>query len=162
MFYGTNSGAVSSNNFANIVKIFGMENYYGFQWRRTNGYILADGVQKVKLTYKQEDGTTTDGYNDDGSGYSEISGATPSGTSGGYISEAVFTEKGMFGKVASGSDSTYYCDGLWYNNSGSRFALFGGSSYASSAVGAFACSLSDAVSRTRWDIGAALSCKPLA
>lgn len=159
LFYGTNSDAVSSSSFANIVKIFGMENYYGFQWRRTNGYILADGVQKVKLTYGQEDGSTVDGYNTDGSGYVTIADATPSGTSGGYISEAKFTEQGMFGKVSSGSASTYYCDGQWYNNSGSRFALFGGHSYGGARVGAFCCDLGDSVSGAYWNYGAALSCR---
>lgn len=159
LFYGTNSGAVSSNSFANIVKIFGMENYYGFQWRRTNGYILADGVQKVKLTYGQEDGSTVDGYNTDGSGYVTIADATPSGTSGGYISEAKFTEQGMFGKVSSGSASTYYCDGQWYNNSGSRFARFGGYSSRGALVGAFCCDLGSAVSGAGWYVGAALSCR---
>ena len=162
LFWGTNSGTVSSNNFANVVKVFGMENYWGFQWRRTNGYILADGTQKVKLTYGKEDGSNVVGYNTDGADYISISDATPTGTSGNYISEMKFAEQGMFGKDTSGTSSTYYCDAQWYSNSGSRFALFGGGSNDGAGVGAFYCSLYGTVSGAYWDIGAALSCKPLA
>ena len=162
LFWGTNSGTVSSNNFVNVVKVFGMENYWGFQWRRTNGYILADGTQKVKLTYGKEDGSNVVGYNTDGADYISISDATPIGTSGNYISEMKFAEQGMFGKDTSGTSSTYYCDAQWYNNSGSRFALFGGYSGVGAKVGAFCCVLDYPFSNASWGIDAALSCKPLA
>ncbi len=159
LFYGTNDGTASV--YTNAVKIFGMENYYGFQWRRTNGLILANGATKYKLTYGTEDGSSATGYNTDGTDYKDA-GITPSGTSGGYISKAKFTEDGMFSDTMSGSISTYYCDGTWFNTSGSRFALFGGGSSGGGKVGAFCLVLSSAVSTADWIVGAALSCKPLA
>lgn len=159
LFYGTNDGTASV--YTNAVKIFGMENYYGFQWRRTNGLILANGATKYKLTYGTEDGSSATGYNTDGTDYKDA-GITPSGTSGGYISKAKFTEDGMFSDTMSGSISTYYCDGTWFNTSGSRFALFGGASNVGGKVGAFCLFLHDAVSAAGWTVGAALSCKPLA
>ena len=161
LFYGTNSGAVSANTFGNCVKVFGMENYYGFQWRRTNGLILDNGATKYKLTYGTEDGSTATGYNTDGTNYKDAS-VTPSGTSGGYISAAKFTEDGMFSDTMSGSASTYFCDGTWFNDSGARFALFGGTSLDGAKVGAFSLSLNDVVSCAGWNLGASVSCKPLA
>lgn len=161
LFYGTNSGAVSANTFGNCVKVFGMENYYGFQWRRTNGLILNNGATKYKLTYNTEDGSAATGYNTDGTNYKDAS-VTPSGTSGNYISAAKFTEDGMFSDTMSGSASTYYCDATWFNNSAVTFALFGGSSNNGAKVGAFYLSLNAAVSVASWVFGASVSCKPLA
>ena len=161
LFYGTNSGAVSANTFGNCVKVFGMENYYGFQWRRTNGLILNNGATKYKLTYGTEDGSSATGYNTDGTNYKDAS-VTPSGTSGGYISAAKFTEDGMFSDTMSGSASTYFCDGTWFNNSEVRFARFGGASSDGAKVGAFYLALHSAVSGAGWTLGASVSCKPLA
>ena len=159
LFYGTNSGAAAT--YTNAVKVFGMENYYGFQWRRTNGLILSSGATKYKLTYGTEDGSAATGYNTDGTNYKDAS-VTPSGTSGGYISAAKFTEDGMFSDTMSGSASTYFCDGTWFNDSGARFALFGGNSSNGAKVGAFYLTLNVMVSYAYWDLGASVSCKPLA
>ena len=43
MFWG-------SNDKTSGVKVFGMENVWGNLWRRTAGWINANGTQKVKLT----------------------------------------------------------------------------------------------------------------
>ena len=161
LFYGTNSGTETSSSFDNAVKIFGTENHYGFQWQRIIGWINSSGTQKAKLTYGQEDGSTVDGYNLTGDGYLSI-GATPSGTPGGYISEMEFSDKGMLPKVASGSNSTYYADGLWFNNSDVKVARVGGHSADGARLGAFYATLSNAASSSHWTIGASLSCKPLA
>ena len=160
LFYGTNSGAAAT--YTNAVKVFGMENYYGFQWRRTNGLILSSGVTKVKMCYGQEDGSKVTGYNTTGANYKVANSVALSGTSGGYISENKFTEDGMFPQVMSGSSSTYDCDGCYFDNTSNRFALFGGSSTAGARVGAFYVYLNAAVSVASWYVGAALSCKPLA
>ena len=161
MFYGTNSGAVSSNDFANCVKIFGMENYYGFQWRRQNGWIKVNSDQRLKLTNGTEDGSTANGYNEDGTGYISL-GAAPTGTSGGYIKKSKFTQYGLLPYDASGDSTHYYCDGLWFNNGATTFALVGGSSASSSQVGVWSAYLSPGAGASHWAIGAALSCKPLA
>ena len=41
------------------------------EWRRIAGWIDDKGIQKIKLTYGQSDGSTVDGYNTDGSGVFE-------------------------------------------------------------------------------------------
>ena len=160
LFYGTNSGNVGSYNFDNCVKIFGMENYWGFIWRRTNGLMYVENNQKVKFTYGQEDGSGVSGYNTNGDSYIDL-GIGIGGTSGGYISRMKFTDKGMFPEQVSGSDSTYYADrGEWFSN-GTQFSLFGGRSGAGGGVGAFCVVLDSPVSAAGWSIGAALSLKPL-
>ena len=156
LFWGTN-GTGSG------VKVFGMENYWGNQWRRIAGYVLVNGVQKVKLTYGQKDGSAVDGYQtSDFSGYISADTTAPSGTSGGYISQVKFTEYGMMPEVASGGSGSYFCDGLWFDNSGTFYALRGGTCYNGLKVGAFSVDLSNVVGDSRWSIGACLSCKPLA
>ena len=141
------------------VKVFGMENWWGAQWRRTAGYVKNGSDQRIKLTYGRQDGTTADGYNTDGSGYHSM-GITPTGTSGGYIDVMNFNEWGMFGKNSSGSSSTHYCDGQWFNNSATTYALFGGASAFGLLCGAFCCTLSNTVSSATWNIGVALSYRP--
>jgi hypothetical protein len=142
LFYGTNGTGVG-------VKVFGMENYWGNQWRRTAGLLNMSGTQKYKLTAP---------YNDSGSGYNTVSGGTPDGTSGGYVNKMIYTSDGaMTTKTASGSDSTFYADGMWFNNSQTDYALFGGYCSDGLGCGAFACGLYGALSAAGWYGGAALS-----
>ena len=151
-----------STNQTDGVKVFGMENWWGNLWRRTAGWIVVNGIQKVKITRNTKDGSTVTDYNTTGNGYISISGATPTGTSGGYIS-GMKTEK--FGRIpyqASGSASTYEADGLWFNNSGTFYALVGGYWADDLVVGPFGANLSNAASSSNSSYGAALSCKPLA
>ena len=154
LFFGYNDGTHG-------VKVFGMENWWGLKRRRTAGYICYRNDQKIKLTYGRQDGSTADGYNADGSGYISM-GITPTGTSGGYIDIMNFNEYGMFGKSASGSSSTHYCDGMNFDSGATAYALFGNSQASGYSSGAFACWLSHAKSRTSWGAGVALSFKPLA
>ena len=151
-----------STNQTDGVKVFGMENWWGNLWRRTAGWIVVNGIQKVKITRNTKDGSTVTDYNTTGNGYISISGATPTGTSGGYIS-GMKTEK--FGRIpyqASGSASTYEADGLWFNNSGTFYALVGGRWNNGLVVGPFCAYLDSAASASSSTYGAALSCKPLA
>ena len=115
------------------------------------------------MTYGQSDGSTTDGYNETGSGYISIGGATPSGTSGGYISKMLITDNGLIPTIASGSATTHYCDGLWFNNSQVDYAYVGGESVGgASSVGALCSVLNAASSRADGGVGTSISCKPLA
>ena len=143
LFWGESTGKSG-------VKVFGMENFWGNQWRRTAGLMLANGITKAKLTPP---------YNTDGSGYKTISSVAPSGTSGGYIKDIIFTKDGFALSVASGSESTYYCDGLWYNNEITAFAMFGGSLAHGSLCGSLFVSLADAPSVSAWTFGASSSYK---
>lgn len=157
LFYGTNGSQEG-------VKVFGIEHWWGNIWKRIGGWINENGTQKVKMTYGQSDGSTADGYNLDGSGYVTIANSTPSGTSGGYISKMLITENGLFPVVISGSNTTYYCDALWFSNSGKCYALVGGNcgGDAGFRVGSFESALNSAITSKSWGVGASLSCKPLA
>ena len=159
LFYGDSSGAAAT--YTNAVKVFGMENYWGFQNRRTNGLIMASGVQKIKLTYGKEDGSNVEGYNTDGADYISI-GVTPTGTTGGYCDEMHFNDKGMFSKSANGDSTHDYCDGFTFDTTITAFARFGGYSSIGARAGAFYCALGRAVSDANWNGGAAVSCKPAA
>lgn len=153
MFWG-------SNDQTSGVKVFGMENVWGNLWRRTAGWINANGTQKVKLTRGTHDGSTD--YNTDGSGYISVASATPSGSSGGYISSMKTEAYGRLPVAASGSSSTYEADGLWYNNSQVDYAFVGGYWDSDLMVGPFCAYLLYTASFSRSYCGAALSCKPLA
>ena len=156
LFWGSNNSEMVG------VKVFGMENYWGNAWRRIAGWINDKGTQKVKLTFGQFDGSATDGYNTDGAGYITLNDCTPSGTSGGYINKMSFNPLGLIPKVANGSASTYYTDGLYYDKSQISYALVGGGSNASFRVGALYVGLRHLSTTTDWAVNASISCKPLA
>ena len=156
LFHGTNSG--EANVYTNAVKVFGIENWWGFQWRRYAGDMLVEGQRKIKLCYGQEDGSTVDAFNSTGSGYVNV-GDTPSGTGGGYINKMVFGHDGMFSSISSGTETTYYCDGQWYSNSSARYAFRGGASDGGGRVGAFYVHLSADFGLAYWHIGACVSFK---
>lgn len=144
------------------VKVFGIEHYWGNQYRRIAGWINDNGIQKIKMTYGQSDTSTVDGYNSTGNGYITISDSVPFGTSGGYISEMIFSKHGIIPKTANGSSTTYYSDGFYFNNSNIRYVIVGGSSYHKLLVGAFYTNANEELSRSLWLIGSSISCKPLA
>lgn len=141
------------------VKVFGMENPWGNVWRRTAGLICNAGSVKAKITRGTKDGSTAADYNTDGSGYKSI---MTMATGGGYIS-AMRTEK--FGRLAtafSGSTTTYEADYAYYNNSGVRYAIVGGGWDSDLDAGPFYINLDYAPDYAYTNVGAALSCKPLA
>ena len=145
---------------SNTVKVFGIENFYGNLWKRILGWIMVNGNQMIKLTRGTTDGSTVDEYNMSGNGYIPI-GLTPSGTSGGYISSGTLLPPyGFFPHQMNGSSSTYYTDGMWYNNTITAAALVGSDCGVGLMVGAFASTLTDAPSGANWYIGSSLSCKP--
>lgn len=144
------------------VKVFGMENVWGNLWRRTAGWINANGTQKVKLTRGTHDGSTAADYNTDGSGYISVANASPHGISGGYIDTMKTEAYGRLPVTANGSSSTYEADGMWFNTSQVNYACVGGAWIYALLVGPFCADLGDAASRSDSYVGAALSCKPLA
>lgn len=144
------------------VKVFGMENLWGNIWKSMAGWINDKGTQKVKMTYGRSDGSTVDGYNMDGSGYVTIPNATPRGTSGGYISSVTIVQFGLIPYASSGSATTHYCDGFWFNNIQNNYAIVSGYTNSSLACGAFCVCLHYTWSAITWSVGASLSCKPLA
>lgn len=140
-----------ANDNTHQVKAFHQEAVWADQWDRIAGLINDKGVIKVKMTAP---------YNFDGADYDVVAGITPKGTSGGYIKDTLMTEYGDMPFDASGSASTYECDGLWFNNEQVNYALVGGHCADSSRCGLFCLNLSHAASGTYWSVGASLSCLP--
>lgn len=156
LFYG-------SNGTTTAVKVFGMENFLGLQWRRYVGHLLINGVQFIKLTYGQEDGSTQNGYDFTGSGYIN-KGTTPTGTSGHYLAEQSYSVDGFLPSKADNTvaaSNKEYCDYFYFNNSNTRVPLRGGSSSNGALCGVSAVNLLNAASGSIWGFGASLSCKPL-
>lgn len=141
-FYGTNATR-------DVVKVFHIENWWGNIWERIAGLMYVSGTIRTKM-YPT--------YNTDGSGYTNT-GVSMSGTNGGYVSTTKMTENGRLPVVCSGSDSTYTCDGGWYNASQVDYAFVGGACFNGLLVGGSAVHLGSLVSHTSWDVGAALSCE---
>jgi hypothetical protein len=158
LFYGENTELATNKG----VKVFGMEHWWGNQWRRYAGHMNVGTVQKIKLTYGTQDGSTTTGYNEDGSGY--ISTGVNAGTSGGYIQDMFFSSVGyMIPKTVGGSETTHYPDYVYLTSSGTYYASRGGACHGyQRKAGAFFVHLDSAPSDSAWYIGSAPSCKPLA
>lgn len=151
-----------SNNNTTGVKIFGIEHWWGNQCRRIAGWMYVNGVQKVKLTYGQHDGSTTDGYNISSDGYislddSAITGTD--GTSGAYIKKMKFTKFGIIPVTGGASSSTYYCDGF-FAEYGTTYAYVGGIYGAMNGI--FVANLCLPWTDGGTHANASLSCKPLA
>jgi hypothetical protein len=141
------------------VKVFGMENFYGNIWRRLVGWMLVNGTQKIKLTEGTEDGSTGVGYNTTGAGYIKVADATPSGSSGGYVDANKVIDHGLLPITASGSATTYSCDGFWFNNNGTFLAVVGGALNNGAGVGASYASLSNGPGNRYTVLGASPSFK---
>ena len=144
------------------VKVFGIEHWWGNQNRVIAGWIYNYGMHKIKMTYGQSDGSTVNGYNFNGNGYIAINDSGISGSMNGYICKMLFNENGLIPISSSGSDTTYYVDGLWFDNDTIAYACVGGAADFSSYVGAFFVDITRASSSSQWYYNASLSCKPLA
>ena len=161
------------------VKTFGMENWWGNQYRRYAGHIsksssiTSDYDHFIKNTFGTEDGSTTIGYNTSGSGYIDTQVTIPA--SNNYITKSKFvntiTHSGVTYKIgtflasvtaSSGSGSTFYSDYFYQNRSGTCYAARGGGSGGGGQCGAFYVSANAAFSYANWALGAALSFKPAA
>lgn len=156
MFYGKQANGV--------VKVFGMENWFANCWRRMAGLILNSGALKYKLTYGTADGSSAAGYReDDNAPANYLTGnSIATNLSSSYIvAETAKTDGSLLPSGFSGANGTYYSDECW-SSTGVKYARVGGSCYYGSACGAFALALTDALSASGWNYGAALSLKPLA
>ena len=142
------------------VKVFGMENWWGNIFRRIAGWCISGGTQKVKLTRGTKDGTTVGDYNFDGNGYKTISGVNL--TRSGYISKMKTESFGRFPMEANGSTTTFEADQVWADSGNGYYACVGGYWNYGLFCGPFCARLFYVPSVTYTNIGAALSCKPLA
>ena len=158
MFYGY-------SDTTHVVKVFGMENWWGNLWRRFGGLVNDNGTMKYKLTRGVADGSKATDYaisatSSDYANY--LVGNSLPAASGSYVSQYWFNKYGAaVPKAVIGTAATFYCDALWTNNGQVDYACRGGSSSSGSVCGAWCLSLSIAVSNASWNVGAAPSCKPL-
>lgn len=117
LFYG-NTGSISdTSNLQTAVKVFGIENFWGYKSRRTAGLITLyyNYDFKYKMTYSTVDGSTTTGYNSNGSGYNIATTGLSSGK-GGYVTRMQFGNYGLLAvpnSIGAGTSNTHYCD-CWY------------------------------------------------
>lgn len=133
------------------VKVFYCENFFANYWKRLRGLLLINGVYHVKAVPP---------YNSTGAGYTNT-GLTPSGTSGGYCSRMeMASDIGRIPTVASGSETTYECDGLWFNNTIVAVALFGGRRGDGSKCGLSCWNVDTPATHVSTNLVASLSCKP--
>lgn len=155
LFYGMNSGTITSSDFTNCVKVFGIENWWGFAWRRYDGHVLKSGVHYIKNCFGQEDGSTADGFSDSGTGYINTDISSPTN---GYIAKETFISDTMIAS-ATGSPATSskcYCD--YYYTGTNTFAYRGGPSGSGAYCGSFSVDLSNSASGRHWNIGSSPSC----
>lgn len=131
------------------MKVFHIENWWGNAWERVAGLMYVSGTIRTKMSPP---------YNTTGDGYTNT-GVTMGGTSGGYCSVTKMTENGRLPVTMSGSETTYTCDGGWFNASQVDYALVGGDCGAGLHVGASCVLLVCLVSLSSWSVGAALSCE---
>lgn len=150
LFYGTSSASSSG------IKLFGMEQWYAHRWRRPNGLLLINGIYHVKMTKGVQDGSTSEDYNDIGSGYINTGISAPSASES-YIKQMAVTPYGLLPVAVGGSATTYYSDGMLSNLSGTTKALRGGSVAYGLIIGVSALNVNDVPSYTYWYIGASLS-----
>lgn len=146
-FYGYNDNT-------HQVKVFHIEGFWANLWDRIAGLVNDKGIVKAKMTapYPTTGLTTASTFD----GYAVV-GKMPEGTNGGYIKDTVMSEYGDIPYLATGSATTYECDGLWFNNSQLNYALVGGLCADSSLCGSDCLYLNFAASYANWRIGASLS-----
>lgn len=152
LFWGSNTGTYG-------VKVFGMENFWGNQYRRTAGLVLKDNKWYYKLTRSINDGSTAIDYNSDGTNYLTQNHTAPAPN---YAQEMFYTSDGAFYTKATNATvgNTMYQDNFYANASGARYLFRGGVCYsAAGSCGAFSLSVDLAFSSASWALGTSLSYK---
>lgn len=151
LFWGSSENAYG-------VKVFGMENWWGNQWRRYAGHMLVGYVHKYKMTRGAQDGSAAEDYNTAATGY--LTGAeAPHST--GYVRKMAFDANGFMASAIGGNSAIYWCDNWYTGGAGTVYALRGASCGINEGyVGAFYVNTLSTLTSI-WSIGAAPSCKPL-
>lgn len=136
----------------NQMKVFHIEEFWGNQWDRTAGLINDHGKIYVKMTPEGNGYRVTDT-----TGYTDTGLTAPAGSAS-YINGMHCDEHGMIPSLATGSSTTYYCDGYWTNNGQLNYLIAGACAADASALGgAFAFYVSDAPAYAYWNYGCGLS-----
>ncbi len=172
LFWGSNSNKQA-------VKVFGMENWWGNQWRRYAGHIGDTSSETstynhfIKNTFGTDDGSTGIGYSTSKAKYIDTLCETVQGSK--YIRASKFintvtigtktykigtflaSNNSLPGSVGSG---VYYCD-YFYQSSGAHYAMRGSYSRYGVVCCMFYVYLFAAASGANWSYGTALSFKPV-
>lgn len=157
LFWGKNTYGSSACG----VKVFGMENYWGNQWRFLAGYLGPYGAQYVKITRGTHDGTTVADYSSTGdkTGYINVAGFN--GRTGTYITSMKTKPYGRFPYDLNGSATTYECDYVAWQSQTVMIGAAGGCHTEVSAYsGPFAITTNNTDSTANSYTGACLSRKP--
>lgn len=167
--YANTKGMFYGNSDYDCVKVFGMEHWWGNQWRRYAGHMMINGVQKVKLTYGTEDGSTVVGYNITGDGYISLGDATLVNSSqqssyvNGFLKDMYASNKGTLVPVGTlnGTSSTDYCDYCYADNSIIAYARRGGAIFTDTSSGMYCVGLdSDPIRSAYSTLCANITCTP--
>lgn len=155
----TSAGQFSGSSTTDAgVKVFYIEHFWGNYWERMAGQIMdLDGQVYTKMTppYTQP---ALPGENALPSGYT-ATGVTPSGGSGGYVTQVTLDpETGFVQSVTGGASNQYYADGMWYTiGTTVKWALVGGIRFSAALCGASTVSLNHPLSYATSYFGAALA-----
>lgn len=163
--FGVSKGKSGENK--DGVKVFGMEHYWGNDWRHIAGWSITSGKQYIKITKGAHDGigNASDAadtkYNrfDAGTSNKKCIVSSPFSTATGYAKSAVTTPYGRFPTNADGTLTTYECDVVkWSNNTSSNVGMVGGCS-SNHENGPFAVQAYNSQTSTSGQ-ATTLSCKP--
>lgn len=143
------------NDTSHQVKVFHMEGFWAGRWDRQVGAMYIGGIYRVKMTPEGK------GYNFTGEGYTPAcAGTYPTVSGSGYYKTTKQTEFGCFPVAeATGSDATYECDNVWWNDGIIVVSLRGGACSDGSRCGSRCLYIYDAASKGYWSFGASLSCE---
>jgi len=142
------------NDTTHQVKVFHMEGFWGGRWDREVGLLYVNGIFLAKMTPEGA------GYNFTGEGYTAAAAGLQGASGNGWQKATTQTEFGCFPTGAlSGSDNTYECDYLWYNNAIVGVCLRGGDCTYGSGCGSRFLYASDWASGAGWSVGGSPSCQ---
>lgn len=152
LFYG-----YSTENYA--VKLFGIENFYGNFSLSLAGFVT-DSSQNIctKMTYGTEDGSTSIGFNTDGTGYVTFPNTNLKSTT--FIKRWYCGDHGFIPWDGSASSSTYTCD--YYYSGSDGYASIGGRTDEGSNAGIMFIDVNHSKNANGWYCGTGLSYKGLA
>jgi hypothetical protein len=143
----TTTGASSGTRDTAFMSYRGIENWYGNCWKWVDGYNINSNQAFVS-------NTNTNFADDTSTNYVSI-GAAMVATDG-YVTNCQQEPYAFLPSAVGGSSSTYWAD-YYYQNSGWRVALFGGTADSGAAGGGFAWPLDNASSALARYLGARLA-----
>ncbi len=147
------------NDTTHQVKVFHIEGFWGERWDRLVGAVYKGGGWHIKMTPEGSGYNLTGaGYTPAAAGHGDLVDGEDSG--GGYISTTIQNDYGLFPTAFSGSDATFECDCLWWDNSYDVcVCLRGGSLSNGSYCGPRSVHADIEPAVSGWSFGASLSCE---